>query len=65
MGKTLYVNKDTGNSTYVDPRLAFAKDEKKHVNDFRQRFDGSTTAFQVKMCLLVLLSSQNSVTDLN
>ncbi|XP_075974265.1 WW domain-containing oxidoreductase [Anticarsia gemmatalis] len=46
-GKTLYVQKDTGNKTYVDPRLAFAKEEKKHVHDFRQRFDGSSTAFQV------------------
>lgn len=46
-GKTLYVNQETGNKTYVDPRLAFSKEEKKHVNDFRQRFDGSTTAFQV------------------
>lgn len=41
---------ETGNKTYVDPRLAFAKEEKKHVNDFRQRFDGSSTAFQVNVC---------------
>ncbi|CAH2108517.1 unnamed protein product [Euphydryas editha] len=46
-GKPLYVQTETGNKTYVDPRLAFAKEEKKHVNDFRQRFDGSSTAFQV------------------
>lgn len=46
-GKLLYVQMETGNKTYVDPRLAFAKEEKKHVNDFRQRFDGSSTAFQV------------------
>ncbi|KPI92886.1 WW domain-containing oxidoreductase [Papilio xuthus] len=46
-GKTLYVQHETGNKTYVDPRLAFATEEKKHVNDFRQRFDSSTTAFQV------------------
>lgn len=46
-GKPLYVQMETGNKTYVDPRLAFAKEEKKHVNDFRQRFDGSSTAFQV------------------
>ncbi|CAG4949163.1 unnamed protein product [Colias eurytheme] len=46
-GKTLYVQVETGNKTYVDPRLAFAKEEKKYTNDFRQRFDGSSTAFQV------------------
>ncbi|XP_028030259.1 WW domain-containing oxidoreductase isoform X2 [Bombyx mandarina] len=45
--KTIYVNRETGNKTYVDPRLAFAKEEKKHVHDFRQRFDGSSTAYQV------------------
>ncbi|CAH2267563.1 jg11852 [Pararge aegeria aegeria] len=45
--KPLYVHLETGNKTYVDPRLAFATAEKKHVYDFRQRFDGSTTAFQV------------------
>lgn len=48
-GKTLYVQQETGNKTYVDPRLAFATEEKKHVNDFRQRFDSSTTAFQVSL----------------
>lgn len=48
-GKPVYVNKDTGNKTYVDPRLAFAKEEKSHVHDFRQRFDGSTTAYQVSV----------------
>lgn len=47
-GKVIYLQQDTGNKTYVDPRLAFATEEKKHVNDFRQRFDASTTAFQVR-----------------
>ncbi|KAM3963715.1 LOW QUALITY PROTEIN: WW domain-containing oxidoreductase [Aphomia sociella] len=46
-GKTLYVQKDTGDKTYIDPRLAFAKEEKKHVHDFRQKYDGSSTAFQI------------------
>ncbi|CAK1540685.1 unnamed protein product [Leptosia nina] len=46
-GKTVYENKETGNKTYIDPRLAFAKEEKMHTNDFRQRFDSSSTAFQV------------------
>ncbi|KAL0881099.1 hypothetical protein ABMA27_002222 [Loxostege sticticalis] len=46
-GKTVYIHKETGDMTYIDPRLAFAKEEKKHVHDFRQRFDASSTAFQV------------------
>ncbi|CAH2076852.1 unnamed protein product, partial [Iphiclides podalirius] len=46
-GKIMYLQQETGNKTYVDPRLAFATEEKRHVNDFRQRFDASTTAFQV------------------
>lgn len=46
-GKTLYVQKETGDKTYIDPRLAFAKEEKKHVHDFRQKYDGSSTAFQI------------------
>ncbi|CAH2991111.1 unnamed protein product [Chilo suppressalis] len=46
-GKILYVHNESGSKTDVDPRLAFAKDEKKHVHDFRQRFDASSTAYQV------------------
>ncbi|XP_049868399.1 WW domain-containing oxidoreductase [Pectinophora gossypiella] len=46
-GKTVYIQKETGNRSYVDPRLAFAREEKKHIYDFRQRFDSSTTAYQV------------------
>ncbi|KAF5279773.1 hypothetical protein FQR65_LT15272 [Abscondita terminalis] len=34
-------------TTYTDPRLAFAMEEKEHVNDYRQRFDASSTALQV------------------
>ncbi|KAJ8721338.1 hypothetical protein PYW07_002113 [Mythimna separata] len=45
--KPVYIQKETGNKTYVDPRLAFATDAKEHVHDFRQRFDASSTAFQV------------------
>lgn len=48
-GKTVFVQHETGNKTYTDPRLAFAKDEKQHVHDFRQRFDGSSTAFDVNI----------------
>ncbi|KAL4713346.1 hypothetical protein ACJJTC_006814 [Scirpophaga incertulas] len=43
----MYKQKETGIETEVDPRLAFAREEKKHVHDFRQRFDGSSTAYQV------------------
>ncbi|XP_050668741.1 WW domain-containing oxidoreductase isoform X1 [Leptidea sinapis] len=46
-GKTVYLQHETGNKTYIDPRLAFAREEKKHIHDFRQRFDSSSTAFQV------------------
>ncbi|CAB3223181.1 unnamed protein product [Arctia plantaginis] len=46
-GKIIYIQKETGSKTYVDPRLAFSKEDKKHVHDFRQRFDGSSTAYQV------------------
>lgn len=49
----MYVQRETGNKTYIDPRLAFAKEEKKHVHDFRQRFDGSSTAFQVILIIIV------------
>lgn len=45
--RAVYVQKETGTKTYVDPRLAFATDAKEHVHDFRQRFDASSTAYQV------------------
>lgn len=46
-GTAVYIHKETGTQTNIDPRLAFAKEEKRHVNDFRQRFDASSTAYQV------------------
>ncbi|CAH4029370.1 WW domain-containing oxidoreductase [Pieris brassicae] len=46
-GKAVYEHKESGNTTFVDPRLAFAKEEKMHINDFRQRFDSSSTAYQI------------------
>ncbi len=46
-GKVYYKNKENGRTTYTDPRLAFAIEEKEHPGDFRQRFDGSSTALQV------------------
>lgn len=46
-GKILYVDHENRRTTYTDPRLAFAIEEKDHPNDFRQRFDASSTALQV------------------
>ncbi|KAF2881212.1 hypothetical protein ILUMI_24958 [Ignelater luminosus] len=46
-GKIIYVDHENRRTTYTDPRLAFAVEEKEHVNDFRQRFDASSTALQV------------------
>lgn len=46
-GEIVYVNHENERTTYTDPRLAFAIEEKEHVNDFRQRFDASSTALQV------------------
>ncbi|XP_066144437.1 WW domain-containing oxidoreductase isoform X2 [Euwallacea fornicatus] len=46
-GKIVFVNHIDGSTTYTDPRLAFAIEEKEHVNDFRQRFDASSTALAV------------------
>ncbi|VEN49787.1 unnamed protein product [Callosobruchus maculatus] len=46
-GKVIYVDHDNRRTTYTDPRLAFAVEEKEHVNDYRQRFDASSTALQV------------------
>lgn len=46
-GKPLYIHHETESKTSIDPRLAFAREEKRHVHDFRQRFDSSSTAFQV------------------
>lgn len=34
-------------TTYTDPRLAFAVEESKTINDLRQRFDSSSTGLQV------------------
>ena len=39
-----HVNQKT---TYTDPRLAFAEEVKNSPLDFRQKFDGSSTALQV------------------
>lgn len=46
-GKVIYVDHDNKRTTYTDPRLAFAVEEKDHANDYRQRFDASSTALQV------------------
>ncbi|KAB0791400.1 hypothetical protein PPYR_03200 [Photinus pyralis] len=45
--KIIYIDHENRRTTYTDPRLAFAVEEKDHPNDFRQRFDASSTALQV------------------
>lgn len=39
-----HINQKT---TYTDPRLAFAEEVKDTPLDFRQKFDGSSTALQI------------------
>ena len=39
-----HINKRT---TYTDPRLAFAVEDKGEETDIRQKYDGSTTAKQI------------------
>jgi WW domain-containing oxidoreductase len=46
-GKVFFVDHANRRTTYSDPRLAFATEEKEHAQDFRLRFDGSTMALQV------------------
>lgn len=46
-GKILYVDHENRRTTYTDPRLAFATEEKEFPMDIRQRFDGSSSALQV------------------
>lgn len=46
-GKVLWVDDTNNRSTFTDPRLAFTQEEKENPQDFRQKFDGSSTAFQV------------------
>ncbi|XP_077283492.1 WW domain-containing oxidoreductase [Arctopsyche grandis] len=46
-GEVIFIDHENGRKTYTDPRLAFAVEEKLHQDDFRQRFDSSTTALQV------------------
>lgn len=46
-GEVVYVNHEDESTTYTDPRLAFAVEEKEHANDYRQRFDASSTALGV------------------
>lgn len=52
----MFVNHDDGTTTYTDPRLAFALEEKDHVNDFRQRFDSFSTALAVRLYLNIFLT---------
>lgn len=46
-GTTVFWDSENDRTTFTDPRLAFATEEKNHKDDFRQRFDSSSTAFQV------------------
>ena len=54
-GKVLYVNHDEQKTTYIDPRLAFAKEcnSNRGLEDFRQRFDASSNALQVSVMAVV------------
>lgn len=46
--KTVFFNTQTNQTTYTDPRLAFATEEPPmNISQVRQRFDGSTNALQV------------------
>ncbi|KAK0043097.1 WW domain-containing oxidoreductase [Biomphalaria pfeifferi] len=46
-GTVFYVDHVNQKTTYTDPRLAFAEEVKDNPMDFRQKFDGSSTALQV------------------
>ncbi|KAK3085657.1 hypothetical protein FSP39_006774 [Pinctada imbricata] len=46
-GLVFYVDHINKKTTYTDPRLAFAEDVKKNPYDFKQKFDGNSTAMQV------------------
>lgn len=44
----IYVDRTNDKRTYIDPRLAFAVENlPRNISEIRQRFDCSTTAFQV------------------
>lgn len=46
-GINVFFEEATGKRTYTDPRLAFARDAKESLYDFKQRFDASTQALAV------------------
>lgn len=46
-GKEVFIDNETGKKSIVDPRLAFATDEKRFQDDIRQRFDSASTALQI------------------
>lgn len=41
--KIIYVDHENHRTTYTDPRLAFAQEEKESAFSFRQRFDKTNT----------------------
>lgn len=47
-GQVIYVDRTNDKRTYIDPRLAFAVENlPRNISEIRQRFDCSSTAFQV------------------
>ena len=46
-GTVVFIETASGKETGTDPRLAFAREPKDSLYDFKQRFDGSSTAMQV------------------
>ena len=47
LGNILFVNEDENKTTTTDPRLAFAIEETKTVDELRQKFDSSSSGFHV------------------
>ncbi|GAB6023307.1 hypothetical protein CHUAL_008110 [Chamberlinius hualienensis] len=46
-GRLFFIDHINQKTTFTDPRLAFAVEDVEKVDELRQRFDGSSTAFQV------------------
>lgn len=58
--KIIYIDHENKRTTYTDPRLAFAIEEKEHVNDYRQRYDASSTALQVDIFQIFIVPFYNT-----
>jgi len=46
-GGISFIEESTGKETSTDPRLAFAREAKESLYDFKQRYDASSTALEV------------------